>query len=176
MAKTEAGALDYAPQTLAALSNPGLLLVSIDAHGRPNVMTIGWGALGIFWRRPIFIAPVRHSRYTYGCIEHTGDFTVNVLPRELARLAEFCGSRSGRDCDKFAEAPLTAAGALRVKSPIIQECVLHYECKVVHRNDLAPEAMDEGMLDALYGSGDYHRFFFGEIVALRAEDDLKKRL
>ena len=176
MAKIEAAALEYAPQTLAALSNPGLLLVSLDPKGRPNVMTIGWGSLGIFWRRPIFIAPVRHSRYTHGCIEHTGDFTVNVLPQELAQLAEFCGSRSGRDCDKFAEAHLTAAGALRVKSPVIEECVLHYECRVVHSNDLVPAAMDKGMLDSLYATGDYHRFFFGEIVAVRAEDDLRQRI
>jgi len=176
MAKIEAEALEHAPQTLAALSNPGLLLASVDPQGRPNVMTIGWGSLGIFWRRPIFIAPVRHSRYTYGCIEQTGDFTVNVLPRELARLAEFCGSRSGRDCDKFAEAHVTAAAALRVKSPIIEECVLHYECRVVHCNDLMPAAMDKGMLDSLYATGDYHRFFFGEILAVRAEADMRQRL
>jgi len=176
MAKVEAAPLEHAPQTLAALSNPGLLLVSVDPQGRPNVMTIGWGSLGIFWRRPIFIAPVRHSRYTYGCIEHARDFTVNVLPRELANLANFCGSVSGRDRDKFAEADLTAAAALRVKSPIIEECVLHYECQVVHSNDLVPEAMDQSLLDALYASGDYHRFFFGEIVAVRAEDNLKQRL
>jgi len=176
MAKVETAPLEYAPQTLAALSSPGLLLVSVDPQGRPNVMTIGWGSLGIFWRRPIFIAPVRHSRYTHGCIEHTRDFTVNVLPRELADLANFCGSVSGRDRDKFAEAHLTAAAALRVTSPIIEECVLHYECRVVHANDLMPEAMEQGILDALYASGDYHRFFFGEILAVRAEDNLRKRL
>jgi flavin reductase (DIM6/NTAB) family NADH-FMN oxidoreductase RutF len=176
MAKVEAAPLAYVPQTLEALSNPGLLLVSVNPQGRPNVMTIGWGSLGIFWRRPIFIAPVRHSRYTYGCIEHTGDFTVNVLPRELARLAQFCGSRSGRDCDKFAEAHLTAAAALRVKSPVIEECVLHYECRVVHSNDLMPKAMDKGMLDSLYASGDYHRFFFGEILAVRGDGNLTQRL
>ena len=176
MAKVEATPLEYAPETLRALSATGLLLVSLDSRGRPNVMTIGWGALGIFWRRPMFVVPVRHSRYTHGCIESTRDFTVNVLPRELAEVANFCGSVSGRDRDKFAEAHLTAAAGLRVKSPIIEECVLHYECRVVHANDLAPEVMDKSILDALYADGDYHRFFFGEIVAVRAEDNLRERV
>ncbi len=150
--------------------------LSVDARGRPNVMTIGWGALGIFWRRPIFIVPVRHSRYTYGCIEKTGDFTVNVLPRKLAGLANFCGSVSGRDRDKFAEAHLTAARSLRAKSPIIEECVLHYECRKVHANDLAAKALRGEILQSVYASGDYHRFFFGEILSVRADENLRRRL
>jgi flavin reductase (DIM6/NTAB) family NADH-FMN oxidoreductase RutF len=176
MAKSEVGHFEYMRETVYALGNSGLLLVSLDAKLRPNVMTIGWGSLGIFWRRPIFIVPVRHSRYTYGCIQAAGDFTVNVLPRELAPAANLCGSVSGRDHDKFAEASLTAAPALSVKSPIIEQCVLHYECKVVHANDLVPEAAAPKILSELYASGDYHRFFFGEIVSVRAADNLRDRL
>ena len=176
MAKIDVGPRDHAPETLNALGNPGLLLVSLDRTQRPNVMTIGWGALGIFWQRPVFVVPVRHSRYTYGCIQATGDFTVNVLPRDLAAAASFCGSVSGRDHDKFAEANLTAAAALRVKSPIIEECVIHYECKVVHANDLVPEAAAPEILSGNYSSGDYHRFFFGEIVSVRVDDRLQERL
>jgi flavin reductase (DIM6/NTAB) family NADH-FMN oxidoreductase RutF len=176
MAKRQAEPLEYVAETLRALGNPGLLLASLDARGKPNVMTIGWGSLGIFWGRPVFIVPVRRSRYTYGCINKTGDFTVNVLPRTLAKLAAFCGSRSGRDHDKFAEAGLTAAPGKRVKSPIIQECVLNYECKVAHANDLLPKAMQDEILRSAYRSGDYHRFFFGEILAVRAEPSLRRRL
>jgi flavin reductase (DIM6/NTAB) family NADH-FMN oxidoreductase RutF len=172
MAKIEAAALDYAAETLKALPNPGLLLVSLDSKQRPNAMTIGWGSLGIFWGRPVFVVPVRHSRYTFGCIQATGDFTVNVLPRKLAQMASFCGSVSGRDHDKFAEGHLTAGQSLHVMSPIIEECVLHYECRVVHANDLVPEATAKDVLDGAYPSGDYHRFFFGEILAVRAEEDL----
>ena len=103
-AKLEVGPMDYAPETLQSLASPGLLLVSLDGRQRPNVMTIGWGSMGIYWGRPVFIVPVRASRYTYPCLEKTGDFTVNVLPRKLADLAAFCGTVSGRDHDKFGEA------------------------------------------------------------------------
>jgi len=173
MAKKEAEPLQHVPETLKALSSTGLLLVSLDANGRPNVMTIGWGSLGIFWRRPMFVVPVRHSRYTYGCIQATGDFTVNVLPRALAEVAAFCGTVSGRDHDKFAEANLTPAPGLRVKSPIIEQCVLHYECKTVHANDVVPDALAADIVGSLYQTGDYHRFFFGEILSVRADDNLR---
>lgn len=176
MAKTEVGPADNIPETLRALAHPGLLLVSLDRRGRPNVMTIGWGSVGIYWGQPIFMVPVRQSRYTYRCIETTRDFTVNALPRKLADLATFCGTVSGRDHDKFAEAKLTPYPSLRVKSPIIGECVLHYECKVVHVNDLVPKDLAADLLGSAYPRGDYHRFYFGQILAVRAEDNLRRRL
>ncbi len=176
MAKSQVGAADYVPETLQALSHPGLLLVSLDKRGRPNVMTIGWGSIGIFWAEPIFIVPVRESRYTYGCINATGDFTVNVLPRTLTDVASFCGTVSGRDHDKFAEARLTPGKSLETKSPIVEECLIHYECRVVHVNDLVPKALAQKLLRGSYPRGDYHRFFFGQIVAVRAEDNLRRRL
>jgi len=176
MARNQVGPLEYLPETLQALSSPGLLLVSLDARRRPNVMTIGWGSVGIFWGKPIFVVPVRGSRYTYQCIEKTGDFTVNVLPRKLADLAMFCGTVSGRDHDKFAEANLTAVAGRRVRSPIVEECVLHYECKVVHKNDVAPKALTTEITRSCYPQGDHHRLYFGEILAVTADPSLRRRL
>ncbi len=176
MAKIEVGPWDYLPEFMGAMTDPGLLVVSLDGRGRPNPMTVGWGAIGVFWSKPVFIAPIRKSRYTHGCIKRTGDFTVNVLPRKLADAAMFCGTVSGRDHDKFAEANLNAAPSLKVKSPVIEECVLHYECRVVHTNAVAPKALIADIADAHYRDRDYHTYFFGEIVAVRAEKNLRRRL
>jgi flavin reductase (DIM6/NTAB) family NADH-FMN oxidoreductase RutF len=176
MAKVQVGATEYLSETLRSLAHPGLLLVSLDARRRPNAMTIGWGALGVFWGEPIFVVPVRRSRYTYQCIEKTGDFTVNVLPRKLADLAEFCGTVSGRDHDKLAEAHLTPVAGRHVRSPIIEECVLSYECKVAHANDLVPKALAKELARSCYPKGDYHRFYFGRILAVTADPNLRRRL
>jgi flavin reductase (DIM6/NTAB) family NADH-FMN oxidoreductase RutF len=176
MAKREVGAMDYLPETLQSLASPGLLLVSVDRRGRPNAMTIGWGSVGVYWGKPIFVVPVRTSRYTHDCIERTRDFTVNVLPRKLAELATFCGTVSGREHDKFAEAQMTAERSRQVKSPTIAECVLSYECRLVHKNDLVPKALAKELLGPCYPKSDYHRFFFGEIVAARGADNLRRRL
>jgi flavin reductase (DIM6/NTAB) family NADH-FMN oxidoreductase RutF len=176
MAKREVGPTDYLPETVQALAHPGLLLVSLDRRGRPNPMTIGWGSIGIYWGQPIFVVPVRESRYTYGCINRTQDFTVNVLPRKLADLATYCGTVSGRDQDKFVTANLTAVSGLKVKSPIIDECVLSYECKVVHVNDMVPKSLATDLQGPCYPRGDYHRFFFGQVLAVQTEENLRRRL
>jgi flavin reductase (DIM6/NTAB) family NADH-FMN oxidoreductase RutF len=153
-----------------------LLLVTQGKDGKPNVMTIGWGTIGAIWSRPIFIVLVRPSRYTYSRLEEMSDFTVNVLPLELAAAASHCGTVSGRDHDKFQEMHLTAVASREVRAPIIQECIVHYECRTLHRNDLEPDALAQAVRDEAYPNGDFHRVYFGEIVAAYADEDAAFRL
>jgi len=176
MAKKTIRYSDYLPQVLQLMRGDGLLLVSADAAGKPNVMTIGWGAVGSIWGRPMFIVLVRPSRHTYSRLEETGDFTVNVPPRELAAAANLCGTVSGRDHDKFKEAGLTLMPGRQVRSPVIAECVVHYECRTLHRNDIVPETLAQAVLDDAYAQGDFHRVYFGEIVAAYADEDAAERL
>jgi flavin reductase (DIM6/NTAB) family NADH-FMN oxidoreductase RutF len=155
----------------------GLLLVTAGVDGKPNVMTIGWGTIGSIWSRPVFLVLVRPSRYSYTRLEETGgDFTVNVAPRELAEAVAHCGAVSGRDHDKFLESRLTPVPSRQVRPPIIRECAIHYECRTLHRNDLAPDALAQAVEDEFYARGDYHRVYFGEIVAVYADEDAAKRL
>jgi len=63
-----------------------------------------------------------------------------------------------------------------VRPPIIKECVVHYECRTLHRNDLVPDALVQAVRGEFYASGDFHRVFFGEIVAAYADEDAGQRL
>ena len=176
MAKNTIRYTDYFPEVIRRMRGDGLLLVTSDAAGKPNVMTIGWGAIGSIWGRPTFTVLVRPSRYTYSRLEQSGDFTVNVPPRELAAALNLCGTVSGRDHDKFKEAGLTLLPGKQVRPPIVAECVVHYECRTLHRNDVAPTALVQAVLDDAYPAGDFHRVYFGEIVAAYADEDAAARL
>jgi flavin reductase (DIM6/NTAB) family NADH-FMN oxidoreductase RutF len=176
MAKVQVRYTDYFVQTMQRMREDGLLLVSMGADGKANVMAIGWGTMGSIWMRPVFIVLVRPSRYTYSRLEQLGDFTVNVPPRELAAAASHCGTVSGRDHDKFQEMHLTPIPSREVRPPIIKECVVHYECRTLHRNDVAPEALVQAVREEIYASGDFHRIYFGEIVAAYADEDAGQRL
>ena len=176
MPKIETKYTDYLQETMDVMGHGGILLATQDAEGKPNAMTIGWGTIGIIWSKTIFIVLVRPSRYTYDLIEDIDDFTVNVPPPELKDEVLFCGTVSGRDHDKFAEENLTAAPGKRVKSPIIEECVIHYECKVVHNNDVIPGALLPEIVSEAYPKGDFHRLYFGEILAVYADENAEERL
>lgn len=157
------------------MSQTGLLLSSTDGRGKQNVMAIGWGNIGIIWGKPMFIVLVRPSRLTYGLIDGTGEFTVNVPSQDLADTVNFCGTVSGRDHDKFKERELTVLPGRRVKSPLIEECVVHYECRVAHKNDVLPKELAQDIPPANYARGDYHRIFFGEIVSVIANSSMAKK-
>jgi len=167
---------DFFAQTIQRMREDGLLLCTQGSDRKPNVMTIGWGTMGSIWSRPGFIVLVRPSRYTYSRLEQVSDFTVNVAPPELAAAVSHCGSVSGREHDKFQEMNLTPVPGREVRAPIIKECVVHYECRTLHRNDIVPESLAQAVRDECYPSGDFHRIYFGEIVAAYADEDAAQRL
>jgi len=139
--------------------------VFLTSHGeKDNTMVLGWGGITILWGKPIFIVPIRKSRYSYELIEKTGEFTVSVpIDTNLKKAMAICGSKSGRYMDKFAECGITRLPGQIVNVPIIAECLLHYECKVVYKQEIVPQNLDKQMDSIWYP--DYHTFFFGEIVA-----------
>lgn len=165
---------DHAGHLKQALANGGVFLVALDEVGRANPMTIGWGEVGIVWSRPVFTVLVRRSRYTHGCLHASDSFTVNV-PRidGLQEELLFCGTKSGRDLDKAEACGLTLVAGRRVNTPIIEECVLHYECRIVARKQL--EAGDFALPEVLkkyYETDDHHMIVMGEILTSYADEDL----
>jgi len=167
----------YFEQFCHSLQSGGALLVSTDSNGRPNAMTIGWAQIGVIWGRWICTVLVRPSRYTFDCCNVTGDFTVNIPYPSQAKQVAFCGSKSGRDHDKFAECGFTAVPARsgEIASPYIAECGLCFECDAMHFSDMDPANTSEDVVEGCYPAGDYHRIYFGEILAAHADDDFAKR-
>jgi flavin reductase (DIM6/NTAB) family NADH-FMN oxidoreductase RutF len=176
MPKIEVSYTEYLKETNKMLGHGGLLLASADAKGNPNAMAIGWGTIGIIWSKPIFVVLVRPSRYTYDLIEVTNDFTVNVPTPQLADKVSYCGTVSGRNQNKFKATGLTVSPGKKVKSPIIEECVINYECRAVHKNDVIPDNLVDDIRHRAYRQGDFHRIYFGEILVAYADIDAKEKL
>lgn len=153
--------------TLEMMRKHGLLLTSVGGGGRkpkPNTMAIGWGTPGILWSRPIFVVYVRPTRFTFQNIEASGEFVVSVPADDMHETCMYCGTVSGRDVDKFAEQGLRAVRGKTVRVPLIEQCVRHYECKVVHRNDVIDSALDADVRADNYAKGNFHRIYFGQIL------------
>jgi flavin reductase (DIM6/NTAB) family NADH-FMN oxidoreductase RutF len=168
MAKAD---LDYTKHfefVMKTLTERGLLIGSYDAQGKANLMTIGWGTLGSIWGLPMWVVLVRPSRYTYRCIEHTGCFTVNVPTDAISRACVTCGTKSGRDIDKFAVCKLDVEKSQYVLAPRVAQCPIVYDCQVVHSNDILPAKLSEDILKGSYVDNDFHRVYFGKILAVRS--------
>ena len=106
------------------------VMVSCKRPGeKPNIITVAW--TGTVCSSPAMVSiSVRPERYSYDIIKETGEFVINLTTEKLARATDYCGVRSGRDVDKFAEMNLTAGRSVHVEAPYIEECPVNIECRV----------------------------------------------
>lgn len=140
--------------------------LTTEYAGEVNTMTIAWGAIGNIWGRPAFIAMVRKTRYTHELLEKSGEFTVTIPHEDLAKELAFCGTKSGRDCDKIETLGLKLIPGVKTNTPIIDCKGTHYECMVLYKNDMLPRNLDQLVKEAYYKDNDYHTIYFAEIVNL----------
>jgi flavin reductase (DIM6/NTAB) family NADH-FMN oxidoreductase RutF len=167
--KKEVKVWDYAGRIMEAIDE-GILLTTA-AQGEKDTMVIGWGHIGVIWGKPVFVAYVRESRHTKSLVEKNGEFTVNTPLAPIDKnIIAVCGTKSGRDMDKFAELGLETEEGLTVSVPGIRQLPLTLECKVIYKQDqdsaaLHPDVMARYYKPGTRNEGDYHTMYFGEITA-----------
>jgi len=108
---------------------------------------------------------VRSSRHTFSIIEAAKDFTVTVPTGNMSKETAFCGTKSGRDIDKFKACKLEIAASQKVVSPIIKTSGYQYECNIIYKSAMNPAFLDGNYDTGLYPQKDYHTLYFGEILA-----------
>ena len=161
---------DYANHILKAVKK-GVLLTT-KAGEKVNTMSISWGTLGIQWGLPIFTVFVRGCRHTSPMLEKNTEFTINI-PLEAAdkEIIRFCGTKSGRDVDKFQALGLETEDPEVISVPGIRQLPLTLECKVVYAQQQYPEHMMDAELPTHYPENsqtihaDYHTAYYGRILS-----------
>ena len=143
-----------------------LLAAGNYSNGDFNEMTIGWGSIGTMWNKPFVEVVVRPTRFTYGFMEDYEDFTVSAFPSEHKKALSYLGTRSGRDGNKLAETDLSAISSQKVKSPSFEQAELTIECRTMYSADFDPTRFIDPTIEKNYPKKDYHRVYYGEIVAI----------
>jgi flavin reductase (DIM6/NTAB) family NADH-FMN oxidoreductase RutF len=143
-----------------------LLAAGNYSNGDFNEMTIGWGGIGTMWNKPFVEVVVRPTRFTYGFMEDYEDFTVSAFPSEHKKALSYLGTRSGRDGNKLAETDLSAISSQKVKSPSFEQAELTIECRTMYSADFDPTRFIDPTIEKNYPKKDYHRVYYGEIVAI----------
>jgi len=167
---------EYAGEILEQVGTAAL--VTTKADDRVNTMTIGWGTLGVEWKKPLFTVFVRQSRYTKILLDKKGEFTINIPLKAMDRKQAlgFCGSKSGRDVDKIKELGLHLEEPEAISVPGIKEFPLTLECRVVYKQDQDLSALEEGKRLHYYkpgthDDGDFHTAYYGEVLAAYIIED-----
>jgi flavin reductase (DIM6/NTAB) family NADH-FMN oxidoreductase RutF len=151
-----------------------LLTAGDFAAGHYNAMTVSWGAMGGLWGRPFVQVVVRPTRHTYGFMERYDAFTLCTFPEAYRKALDLLGTKSGRDGDKIAESGLTPVASTRVAAPSFAEADLVIECHKIYWADLEPDHFLSSDIRGHYPIKDYHRVYYGEIVAIEGEDAYRR--
>jgi flavin reductase (DIM6/NTAB) family NADH-FMN oxidoreductase RutF len=148
-----------------------LLSAGDFASGDHNCMTVSWGGLGTLWNKPFAMVVVRPTRYTWEFMKKFPAFTLCAFTEEHRRKLSYCGSHSGRDGAKAKAAGLTPIASRLVSAPSYEEASLVLECRTTYFSDLDPGHFLDPSIESHYPGKDYHRVYFGQIVAAAGTPD-----
>ena len=142
------------------------MLVTAGKENHFNTMTASWGGLGFLWNKPVAFVFVRPERYTFEFMEEYGMFTLSFMGSEYRKALALCGSKSGRDTDKVAEAglkPLTSEQG----NVWFDGAEIVLECRTLYADFLKSDQFtDDSPLEKWYGEheGGLHKMYVAEIV------------
>ncbi len=126
-----------------------------------NTMTASWGGMGVLWNKPVAFCFIRPQRYTFELTEQSDSLSLSFFGEEYRAALRLCGTKSGRDTDKFAEAGLTPAW--KDDTPYVDEARLVLLCRKLYADDLKEGAFIDKSLLSNYKDGDFHRMYVVEI-------------
>lgn len=129
-------------------------LVTCGTMEKPNILTVAWTGI-VNTIPPMTYISVRPERYSYDMIATSGEFVINLPTQALVRAVDFCGVRSGKDIDKFAQMGLTTEPATQLACPMLAESPVSLECRVTQKLEL--------------GS---HHMFLANILAVNVDETL----
>lgn len=130
------------------------VLVSCGNFENANITTVAWTGV-INSEPPMVYVSLRPTRHSYNIIKETKEFVINMPDEKLIWETDYCGTKSGKDTDKFEEAHLTKEKCKFIKTVAIAECPISLECKLKEIKEL--------------GS---HHMFIAEVVSVNAKNEI----
>jgi flavin reductase (DIM6/NTAB) family NADH-FMN oxidoreductase RutF len=126
-----------------------VLLVGANVDGKPNFMTVGGGGVADAGP-PMIGVPIRHFQYTLKGILQNMTFSVNTPSVDMVKETDYCGIASGRKVDKVADCGFEVFFGELKTAPMIEQCPMSLECKVVHVLNLGTHAFVIGEVKSSY--------------------------
>lgn len=137
------------PQTL--LYPKPALLVGANVDGKPNFMAVAWGGIAN-GEPPMISVAIRHQRYTLKGIKQNMTFSVNIPSTDMVRETDYCGIVSGAKVNKAEVCGFKVSYGKLDNAPLIEQCPVNLECKVVHILDLGSHALVIGRIEETHVS------------------------
>ncbi|TDW11057.1 flavin reductase like protein [Breznakia blatticola] len=139
-----------------------------------NMMTIGWGTVGIIWNKKVATTYVRRNRFTYNFMLANDFFTISMFDESYEKDLLYLGQTSGKDGNKLAN---TSLHAYEYKEGIMayKEADITLVCRKLHVQDLS--IVNHEIHNQFYTVEPVHTEIMGEVIAVidnRSKDKTNK--
>lgn len=141
-------------------------LVSAGSKKEANAMTVSWGGVGVLWGKNVVFVFIRDSRYTKEFIDNGDFFSVSFLDKNYKDALSYCGSHSGRNEDKIANAGLS--WDYKHSIPFIDEGNFVLLCEKLSATKITDDSFISPDIKKWYADGDMHTMYIGEIIEVLA--------
>jgi flavin reductase (DIM6/NTAB) family NADH-FMN oxidoreductase RutF len=122
-------------------------LIGALVGGKPNYAPVAF--CGIVNLDPARVAiGIGNRHHTTAGLRETGTFSVNLPSAEMVEVTDYCGLVSGAKVDK--SGLFTTVFGKLATAPLIEECPLAMECRVVHAWDQEPDLLIVGEIVETY--------------------------
>lgn len=148
----------YAEAKAMKYPEPIVIAIAKDASGKCNPVTLGWATIAS-GDPPMWAVSIALSHYSREVFDNATEFVVAMPSEHQAEEALLFGSKSGRDCDKFAEAGAKLQPAAEIDCVLIADAAANFEC----------------LKTAAIQTGD-HMMYIGEVVCSHANPESPNRL
>lgn len=152
------------------LIGKGWMLLIGGSMENYNTMTASWGQLGVLWGKDVLTCYIRPNRYTYEYVENNEYFTASFLGEQYRKALSFCGSHSGRNCDKAKEAGITPIDFNGCVG--FEESDMVLVCRKLYSYDMTENSFvtEENLAEKFYSCDPLHRAYIAEISAIYVKE------
>ncbi len=127
-------------------------IVGAICNGKENYMTVGWVTRANA-NPPMIAIGIGKSHLTWKGIAENGEFSINFPSVKDLNKTDYIGIVSGVKEDK-SHLYTAHYGSLK-KAPLIEECPLSLECKLVQKIDLPSNTLFVGEIIEAYADKEY---------------------
>ena len=129
---------------------PYVMAVTLDKRERPNIIGLSWWTF-TSWDPFMIAISVEHKRYSHECLEHHKEFVLCFPSEGQAKDAWLCGTKSGRDVDKFQLTNFKPIQAGNISVPMIDGVTVAYGCKIVNQIETGDHTLYIANVVSIYG-------------------------
>ncbi len=121
---------DFPVEKVRRYLEPGpIVLVSSSSGGETDIMTMGWHTVMEF--TPSLVGCIiSNGNHSFELIRKSRECVINLPAADIVDTVVGIGNTSGTEIDKFVHFGLTREKAVKVKAPLIKECVANFECRL----------------------------------------------